>query len=127
MAMSQEHKDALARGRKEARAINAYLESLAPRRRGRPITTASISKRLETLNAQIRREKNALRRVEMTQKRMDLETQLAQMKAAADRSGLEKGFIANAAAYSERKGISYGAWREAGVPAAVLGKAGIKR
>ena len=127
MAMTQQHKDALARGRKEARAIKAYLDSLAPRKRGRPVTEASVRKRLETAKAQVKREKNALRRVELTQKRMDLERQLADMRAASDRSGLEKGFIANAASYSKRKGISYAAWREARVPAAVLAKAGIKR
>ncbi len=32
-----------------------------------------------------------------------------------------------AAKYAERKGISYAAWRELGVPADVLKKAGISR
>ena len=127
MAMSQQHKDALARGRKEARAINSYLESLAPRKRGRPVTEASVRKRLETAKAQVKREKNALRRVELTQKRMDLERQLAEMRSVSDKTALEKGFIANAASYSRRKAISYAAWREAGVPASVLAKAGIQR
>ena len=44
-----------------------------------------------------------------------------------DLSGLEKEFIAAAAAYSARKGISYAAWRELGVEPAVLKKAGISR
>ena len=35
--------------------------------------------------------------------------------------------VAAGAAYSERKGISYAAWREIGVPAAVLKRAGISR
>ena len=40
---------------------------------------------------------------------------------------LEAGFVRSAKAYGERKGISYAAWREQGVPAAVLRQAGITR
>ena len=36
-------------------------------------------------------------------------------------------FVDAAAEYSERKGITYSAWRELGVPAAVLKRAGVKR
>jgi hypothetical protein len=42
-------------------------------------------------------------------------------------SALEKEFVRAAKGYSERKGITYGAWREFGVPAEVLRKAGISR
>jgi hypothetical protein len=35
--------------------------------------------------------------------------------------------VKSAAPYSERKGITYSAWREVGVPANVLEKAGISR
>ena len=42
-------------------------------------------------------------------------------------SGLEKEFVRVAKAYSEKKRISYGAWRDAGVPAVVLKRAGIAR
>jgi hypothetical protein len=35
--------------------------------------------------------------------------------------------VKNARAYSRAKGISYGAWREVGVPADVLREAGIAR
>ena len=44
-----------------------------------------------------------------------------------DISGLEKSFVAAAKGYSERKGISYTAWRELGVPPEVLKRAGISR
>ena len=40
---------------------------------------------------------------------------------------MESAFANVASAYSDRKGISYGAWRSAGVPAAVLKKAGVAR
>ena len=38
----------------------------------------------------------------------------------------ERAFVEAAAPYGERKGISYKAWREVGVPAAVLKRAGIR-
>ena len=40
---------------------------------------------------------------------------------------LEEAFVGAASEYSDRKGISYSAWRELGVPAAVLKRAGVKR
>ena len=44
-----------------------------------------------------------------------------------DLTALEKDFVKSAKSYSQRKGITYGAWREFGVPAEVLRKAGISR
>ena len=49
------------------------------------------------------------------------------MGASVDISGLEKGFVRDAKAYSDSKGITYASWREVGVPADVLKKAGITR
>ena len=40
---------------------------------------------------------------------------------------LEGDFVEVAKSYAERKGISYASWRDVGVPAATLTKAGIKR
>jgi hypothetical protein len=39
---------------------------------------------------------------------------------------LAANFVAYAKSYSDRKGISYTAWRQFGVPADVLRKAGIQ-
>jgi hypothetical protein len=127
MAMSQQHKDALAKGRVEARAIAAYLDSLGSRKRGRPVTEAGVRKQLEAVRAKIKKEPNALRKVELVQKRLDLEKKLAALQPSGDRSDLEAAFVRHAGAYSGRKGISYTAWREAGVSPAVLTKAGIRR
>ena len=49
------------------------------------------------------------------------------LRLACDESALEEDFVVAAADYSERKGISYAAWREAGIDAAVLRRAGIRR
>lgn len=127
MAMTQKHKEALARGRVEARAVKLYLEAIQARRPGRPVTAESQKARLEELRRRIRSEKDALRKLDLTQQRMDLEDALRASKSTLDRDSLERGFVRHALRYSDRKGISYSAWREAGVPASTLAKAGIKR
>jgi hypothetical protein len=127
MAMSDAHKEALAQGRRESRAIKQYLEALAARRPGRPVTPESITARIERIDARLESETDPLKQVELHQARIDAESALASARASADIDELEAGFVANAGPYSERKGISYAAWREVGVPAAVLKKAGISR
>ena len=126
MAMSDEHKRALAQGRTEARAIKAYLEALAARKPGRPVTKESLEKRITTVNERIASTDNPLEVVDLIQSRLDIEKSLEQVQDEVQIDVLEGGFLANAASYSERKGVTYTAWREFGVPAAVLRKAGIK-
>ncbi len=127
MAMSDEHKAALAEGRRQSRALKRYLEALGARRPGRPVTPETLTARLERVEVRIAAESDPLKRLDLIQQRIDIETQLAQLTDAADLEALEAGFIEYAKAYSARKGISYTAWREAGVPAAVLKRAGIGR
>ena len=127
MAMSAEHKAALAQGRREARAIKAYLDALANRRPGRPVTAETLGQRIARLDARIAAEENALKAVELRQQRLEAESSLSAIGEQADIGALEKGFVAAVAGYSERKGISYSAWRESGVPASVLKSAGIPR
>jgi hypothetical protein len=68
-----------------------------------------------------------LKAIDLRQARLDAEQALAGAEETVDRAKLEMGFVRNAKAYTKRKGISYAAWREAGVPAATLKKAGIGR
>ena len=56
-----------------------------------------------------------------------LTEELAGMGAEVDLGAIEGAFVEVAASYSKRQGISYAAWREVGVPAAVLKRAGISR
>lgn len=126
MAMSDEHKEALAQGRTESRAIKAYLKALSERKPGRPVTKESLTKRLETVSVKIESSDNPLDKVELIQSKLDIEQQLADLDEAADIDSLEAGFVEHAASYSDRKGVSYTAWREFGVPAKVLRTAGIK-
>ena len=127
MAMSEAHKAALAQGRKESRAIKQYLEAIGSRKPGRPVTPERLKERIASLEERIAAEQDPMKALEMRQARLDAEAQLATTPDAVDMEGLEAGFVACAKSYSDRKGISYTAWREQGVPAAVLGKAGIPR
>jgi hypothetical protein len=126
--MTDEHKKALAEGREIGRAVKAYLEALDQHkpRRGRKRTPESITKRLNAINAALP-EASPIKKVELIQERRDLEVELATLGTKVDISGLEREFAKSAKTYSERKGISYSTWREVGVPADVLKKAGITR
>ncbi len=126
MPMSEEHKAALAQGRKEARAIKSYLKALSNKRPGRPVTKESLDKRLQTVERKIEESDNPLDKVDLIQSKLDIEDALAELEDAEDLESLEAGFVESAASYSERKGVSYTAWREYGVPAKVLRTAGIK-
>ena len=68
-----------------------------------------------------------VRHLQLVQERLDLQAALESAERAVDVSALEAGFIEAAADYSRRRGISYAAWREVGVPSAVLRAAGITR
>ena len=125
MAISEEHKAALAQGRKEARAIKAYLKALEARKPGRPVTRESLEQRLKRINEKLDASDDPLKAVELLQARIDLESALDRMHDVGRLEELEQGFIDHAKSYSERKGISYTAWRELGVPAATLRQAGI--
>jgi hypothetical protein len=127
-SMSADHKAALAEGRNQGRAVRRYLEALEAHKpkRGRKRTPDSIKKRLTKIEAEIA-DADPLKRIGLIQERMNLESELDTLEAGADLTDLEAEFVAAAKDYSERKGISYAAWREAGVPAATLSAAGIGR
>jgi hypothetical protein len=127
VAMSAEHKAALVQGRKEAKAIKVYLDALASRRPGRPVTRESLEKRLASVQTRLATEGDTLKQVDLHQTRIEIEDALANSGESVDLSKMETDFAEVASAYSDRKGISYGAWRSVGVPAAVLKKAGVAR
>ncbi len=126
--MTKEHKAALAEGRAQGRAIRGYLEALEAHRpkRGRRRTEASITARLSAVEAEIDNA-DPVKRLDLIQERINLEEERARMNETIDMDALEKAFVAAAAAYSERKGISYTAWRELGLKPAILKEAGIPR
>lgn len=129
--MSAEHKAAMEAGRAEGRAVRDYLEALHSNKpkRGRKRTADSINKRLAAISTALP-EASAIEQLKLVQERRDLEAELASMgdgNTAVDMASLEGEFVKVAKSYGSRKGISYASWREVGVPAEVLGKAGVTR
>ena len=126
--MSDEHKAAMAEGRAQGRAVRAYLEALETHKpkRGRKRTPESMRARIATIDDTIG-DADPMKRLELVQERMDLEAAVEAAETTVDLTELEDAFAAAARGYGERKVISYGAWREVGVPASVLRKAGISR
>jgi hypothetical protein len=126
--MSVEHKAALAEGRDQGRAVRRYLEALEANKpkRGRKRSPDSMKKRLAAVEDEIAAA-DPLKRLHLVQERLDLQASLEASKATVDIEELEKEFVEAAATYSQRKGISYSAWRELGVPSSVLDRAGISR
>jgi hypothetical protein len=70
---------------------------------------------------------DAVARLKLVQERRDLQAERETLSSPVDLAGLEDAFVEIAASYSARQGISYQSWREIGVPAEVLSRAGIGR
>jgi len=121
------HKRALARGRTAGAAVDAYLQAInTPKRRGRPVSAASLRKRLADAKARFLTA-SGVQKLTLAQEIRDLEQRLANAVKVGDAKALEAEFVKHAKAYGESKGIGYAAWREGGVSPAVLKKAGINR
>lgn len=127
--MSNEHKAALAEGREQGRAVRRYLEALDQDhpKRGRKRTSESVQRRLEAVDERLSTA-DPLSRLLLTQERIDLHEELAGMSGeGVNMEQLEADFVAAAAGYGRRRGITYSAWRASGISAAVLRAAGIGR
>jgi uncharacterized protein YicC (UPF0701 family) len=126
--MSDSHKAALAEGREQGRAVRRYLEALEAHRpkRGRKRTQESVERRLAAIDEKLN-DADPLTRLHLSQERMNLQAELSSTDNAVDVGALEEEFVTAAAEYGKRKGITYAAWRQAGVDPGVLRRAGIKR
>lgn len=126
--MTDSHKAALERGRAEGRVVRDYLEALRSNKpkRGRKRTPDSITKRLAAIEVELG-EASAIDELQLLQERRDLQAELAGMGGGIDIDDLELAFVDVAKGYGDRKGISYATWRDVGVPAATLKRAGIGR
>ncbi len=105
-----------------------YLESLRANKpkRGRRRTVDSINKRLAAIDSELLTA-DPLSELKLLQERRDLQAELESKSAATDHAAIEEAFIKVAREYGERQGISYTTWREVGVDASVLTRAGISR
>ena len=108
--------------------MREYLNALAAARprRGRPRSPERITDRIETIDLTLATA-DPMSRVRLIQERLDLTAELAARSAPTDLSELEAAFVEVAKPFAQAKGITYPAWREVGVPAALLARAGITR
>ena len=127
--LSDEHKAAIAAGRVETAAVSGYLEALEAQRpkRGRQVTPERLEARIAEIDAQLTSDPKPMKRLALMQDRRDVEAQLAALADEPDMTAVEAAFIEHAASFASRRGIAYATWREAGVPADMLGRAGIAR
>jgi len=127
--LSAAHKRALAEGRAMSATVDRYLASVnTPKRRGRKVSKAALEQRLAAAHANARSARGVAK-VLAAQQIRDLKSRIANLDAVggADLKSLEAAFVKIAKRFGENRGIGYGAWRDAGVPAAVLKKARIAR
>ena len=127
--MSDSHKEALAIGREQGRAVRRYLEALEANkpRRGRKRTAEGMQKRLAVIEERLA-SADALSRLHLAQEHMDLEAELAASgDGGVDLEAQEAEFVKAAGPYSARKGVTYDAWRMAGVEPRVLKAVGLSR
>lgn len=126
--MTKAHKDALAKGRKDGKIVRDYLEALrrTKPKRGRKRTPESIRRRLKLIDSEYETT-DSVTQLKYAQERLDLAIELAELTTKVDVAPLERAFVKVAKTYGERNAITYAAWREIGVDAAVLKKAGISR
>jgi hypothetical protein len=127
-SMSDEHKQALAQGRMESKIVRDYLEALrsAKPKRGRKRSPESIQKRLAKIETELA-SADPLSELLLLQERRDLQDEAESLGSGDDLASAEEAFVKVAKTYSERRHISYATWREVGVEAAVLKRAGVPR
>jgi hypothetical protein len=127
--LSASHKRALAEGRTMSAVVDRYLSAVnTPKRRGRKVSKAALVQRLTDSRAKAK-SAGGVDKVLAAQEVRDLEVRIANLDTATrtDIKTLESAFVKIARRFGENRGIGYGAWRDAGVPAVVLKKAGVAR
>jgi hypothetical protein len=109
--------------------VDRYLSVMnTPKPRGRKVSKSALEQRLAAARARVRTS-TGLDKVLAAQESRDLKAKLATISSgtSVDVKSLEAAFVKIAQKFSEGRGITYGAWREAGVPAEVLRRARISR
>ena len=114
----------------QVRIVRRYLSTLDALRPGRGPKRAAdaIANRLLKIE-ELLISADPISRLHLTQERIDLDAEAIRLGNGneADLSELEADFIKVAKSYGERCGVTYSAWRQIGVDADVLEKAGIVR
>ena len=94
--MSDDHKAALAEGRRQGRAVRDYLEALEQHKpkRGRKRTVESMQAQLAKIEDQLA-EADPIKRLQLIQDRMDLQAELSANETKADLEGLDGDGLAD--------------------------------
>lgn len=128
--LSASHKRALAEGRTMSATVDRYLQAVnTPKRRGRKVSRTTLESRIAVARVALRTG-TGVEKVIAAQTIRDCQDRLVALTAQTNGGGLRKleaDFVKIAKTFGENRGIGYGAWRDAGVPAAVLRKAKIPR
>lgn len=116
--------------RGEVETVRNYLRALREHRprRGRPRTPERVEAQLREVETEIESTEQAddpLRLLALVQRRLELTAELERLRTRDSLQNLAEQFVEVVASYSERKGISYDAWRALGVPAEVLRRGGV--
>ena len=109
--------------------VNRYLEAVTtPKRRGRKVSKATLEQRLGAARTRFKTGVG-VDKLLAAQEIRDLQARLTRLASESDVAvkRLEAAFVKIAKKFSEQRGVGYGAWRDAGVPAPVLKKAGVRR
>ena len=128
-SMSAAHKRALAEGRTMSATVDRYLVAVnTPKRRGRKVTRATLEQRLADARTRLKTA-TGVEKLLAAQEVRDLQAKTAQLDSsgAADVKSLESDFVRIAKKFGENRGVTYSAWRDAGVSAEVLRRAGVAR
>jgi len=114
----------------QVRIVRRYLSTLDAQRPGRGPKRAAeaIANRLLKID-ELLISADPISRLHLTQERIDLDAEAIRLGngSEADLAELEADFIKVAGPYGERSGVTFSAWRQVGVEADVLEKAGIVR
>lgn len=110
----------------ETAKVRRYLKALDERDSIRK-KWSDPEKRLIEVSAALEERPEPIQRLKLLQMRVELRQAVAAQAEAQEFAKITDEFVDVAASYSKRIGISYAAWRDYGVPPAILNKAGVHR
>ena len=133
--MPEEAKESMVQKHQQTKVIRHYLEALTQgpsKRGGYRLKPEEVKARIEKIQNQLDNfQLSVTQRLQLIQKRRNLETILAKGTSHRDNDAMEslqeaeEAFTKVAKEYSQRVGIEFATWREMKVPTRVLTAAGI--
>jgi len=114
----------------QERVVRRYLSAVESAKPGRgpKRTSDAIGNRITKVD-ELLVSADPLSRVHLTQERIELHAEYVRVTNGnhTDQSQLERDFVRVVRSYGDRNGITFAAWRQVGVDAAVLDRAGIHK